>query len=175
MIKFFRSIIKGIIDLQEFGEELSGTRRVSTEAALMVKEFEGFREEAYLDAANVWTIGYGNTFYKNGDSVKKGDIITKSEAEVLFDDILNKFATDVNDLIKVDLNDYQFGALVSLCYNIGIGAFKRSTLLRKVNADPNDPLIASEFARWVRAGGRTLNGLVKRRKKESDYYFTENS
>lgn len=174
MLKFIRSIIKGVIDMQETTEELAGIRSVSSETATMIKVFEDFREDAYLDAAGVWTIGYGNTYYADGTPVKKGDTITKSEGEVLFDTVLNEFATGVNDLIKVDLNDCQFGALVSLSYNIGINAFKKSTLLRKVNIDPSDPSIAKEFSRWVRAGNKTLNGLVKRRKKESDFYFKEN-
>jgi lysozyme len=174
MIQFIKSIIKGIIDLKETTQELSGYRQVSPDAALMIKEFEGFRENAYLDSAGVWTIGYGNTYYADGTPVKKGDKISRSDAELLFDDVLESFADEVNQLITVKINDCQFGAIVSLSYNIGITAFKKSTLLRKLNANPNDPAIEAEFARWIKAGGKTLNGLVKRRKKESDYYFNQN-
>lgn len=174
MLKFIKSIIKGVIDLRESTEELSGIRHVSDATVEMIKEFESFRENAYLDAAGIWTIGYGNTYYRDGSPVKKGDVITLSEGIALYHDILNEFAADVNELVRVELNDCQFGAIVSLTYNIGVGAFKKSTLLRKLNADPNDPSIKTEFGKWVRAGGRTLNGLVKRRKKESDFYFSEN-
>ena len=174
MLKFIRSIVKGVMDLRESTEELSGTRSVSEDTVQMIKEFESYRENAYLDAANKWTIGYGNTYYQDGTPVKKGDVVTKSEGEALFRNVLQEFANDVNDMVKVDLNDCQFGAIVSLSYNIGVDAFKRSTLLRKLNTDPNDPSIANEFSRWVRAGGKTLNGLVKRRRKESEFYFSEN-
>lgn len=174
MLRFIKNIIKGILDIRETTQELTGVRQVPSEAVQMIKDFEGFSEKAYADGAGVWTIGYGNTYYMDGTSVKKGDTITRADAEILFNDILETFADDVNNIVTAQLNDCQFGAIVSLSYNIGIGAFKKSTLLRKLNANPNDPAIADEFNRWVRAGNRTVNGLVKRRKKEAEYYFKEN-
>lgn len=174
MFQFIKNVIRGIIDLKETTESLTGGRQVSADAALMIKEFEGFRETAYLDSAGVWTIGYGNTYYADGTLVKKGDTITRADAETLFDDVLQSFADGVNELIHEELNDCQFGALVSLSYNIGITAFRKSTLLRKVNSDPTDPSIEKEFLKWVRAGGKTVNGLIKRRVKEANYYFSKN-
>ena len=67
----------------------------------------------------------------------------------------------------------QFDALVSFAYNVGVGNFAKSTLLKKVNANPNDPTIRSEFEKWNKANGRVLKGLVTRRKEEADLYFTK--
>ena len=174
MLQFIKNVIKSIIDLKEATEDLSGVVCVSDQTAQMIKDFEGYSEKAYADGVGVWTIGYGNTYYADGTPVKQGDKISRADAEKLFDKVLNSFASDVDEMLNVKLNDCQFGAIVSLSYNIGIQAFKKSTLLRKLNANPNDPSIANEFARWVKAGGKTLNGLVKRRKKEAEYYFNEN-
>lgn len=174
MLKFIKDIFKGIANLKETTEELSGTRRVSSQAADMIKEYEGFSEKAYQDVVGVWTIGYGSTYYEDDTKVRRGDTITRAQANKLFDTVLQTFADEVSDAIKVNLNDCQFGALVSLAYNIGVKAFKRSTLLKKVNADPNDKNIALEFGKWVRANNKISNGLVRRRKKESDYYFSSN-
>jgi lysozyme len=75
-------------------------------------------------------------------------------------------------MVKKPLTQNQFNALVSFAYNVGTGAFSTSTLLKKVNANPNDLTIRNEFARWTRANGKIVNGLVNRRKKESDVYFS---
>jgi lysozyme len=74
--------------------------------------------------------------------------------------------------VKVLLTQNQFDALVSFIYNVGTGNFKKSTLRRKVSADPRDPSIAAEFARWNKGGGKVLPGLVKRRAEEAKLYFT---
>src|SRR5690606_41468509 len=86
--------------------------------------------------------------------------------------IMNKFSDQVrNSMINPDrISDTQFSAMVSLAYNIGISAFKGSTLLRKVNANPCDPTIPSEFLRWNKAGGKVINGLTRRRQAEADLY-----
>lgn len=138
----------------------------------LIKEFEGLRLTAYRDSVGVWTIGYGNTFYEDGSTVKQGDKITQERAGSLFRSILDKFADQVcNSLTNPDrVSDAQFSSMVSLAYNIGVGAFKGSTLLRKVNANPCDPTIPDEFIRWNKAGGKVLNGLTRRRKAEADLY-----
>lgn len=140
-----------------------------------IKDFVKAKEElsltAYLCPAKVWTIGYGNTFYEDGTKVKKGDVITKERAEILFENILNQFGKEVSSVLIQKLNDNQFSALVSFAYNVGIGALKSSTLLKKVKANPNDKAIANEFAKWNKAGGKVLAGLISRRAKESDIYF----
>lgn len=137
----------------------------------LLHEFEGLRLNAYLCPAKVWTIGWGNTRYEDGSPVKQGDVITRQRAEALFLNILRKFEVQVRRLIKVKLNDNQFSALVSFAYNLGVGNLQKSTLLRKLNANPNDSTIRDEFMRWTRAGGKVLNGLVRRRQAESDLYF----
>ncbi|WP_209329026.1 lysozyme [Lunatimonas salinarum] len=137
----------------------------------LMHEFEGLRLNAYLCPAKIPTIGWGNTKYENGQSVKMGDSITKERADELFKNIADDFAKGVRRLITVTLTENQFGALVSFAYNLGLGNLQRSTLLKKVNANPNDPTIRDEFLRWTRAGGRVLQGLVRRRQAEANLYF----
>jgi lysozyme len=138
----------------------------------LICEFEGLRLKPYLCSAKVPTIGYGNTYYPNGKRVTLLDEpITKEYAFEIFKVIADKFAKRVSEMVKKPLTQNQFNALVSFAYNVGTGAFSTSTLLKKVNANPNDLTIRNEFARWIRANGKIVNGLVNRRKKESDVYF----
>lgn len=132
----------------------------------LIKSFEGLKLNAYLCPAKVWTIGYGHT-----KGVKEGDIITEPKAIEFLKDDLHSFEVGVATLVKSQLTENQFSALVSFAYNCGIGNFKNSTLLRKVNANPNDISIEKEFLRWTRARGVVLGGLVRRRKAESKLYF----
>jgi lysozyme len=139
----------------------------------LICEFEGLRLKPYLCSAKVPTIGYGNTYYPNGKRVTLLDEpITKEYAFEIFKVIADKFARRVLSMVKKPLTQNQFNALVSFAYNVGTGAFSTSTLLKKVNANPNDLTIQNEFARWTRANGKIVNGLVNRRKKESDVYFS---
>jgi lysozyme len=174
MLKFLKSLIGGIKQVQEETRNFGMGYNVSQDTIELIKKYEGFKADAYQDVAGVWTIGYGNTFYENGSKVKKGDTITHSQAEKLLRSVVDDFAKKVTDEIRVQLTDCQFGALVSFTYNVGIGAFRRSTLLRKVNADPEDPEIKDEFTKWVRAGGKTMKGLINRRKEEAEFYFKQN-
>ena len=146
--------------------------KVNKQGIQLIKSFEGCFLNAYLCPAKVWTIGYGSTKYQNGKPVKQGDKITQQEAETLLSDTLDEFSKGVSKLIKVELNDNQFSALVSFAFNLGTGALSKSTLLKKVNANPNDKTIENEFMRWVSAGGKRLNGLVRRRTAESKLYFS---
>lgn len=138
----------------------------------LIKKYEGLRLTAYKCSAGVDTIGYGSTFYEDGSKVKPGDRITLDRANKLFDHTVSHFANRVRDVVKSDVNENQFAALVSFAFNVGIGALMRSTLLKKVNANPNDPTIRDEFMKWTRAGGRVLRGLVKRREEEATLYFS---
>lgn len=138
----------------------------------LVRQFEGMKLKAYLCPANVWTIGAGNTFYENGVKVKRGDIISLTEAEKLLHHTLESFASQIIVNIRHPLTENQFGALVSFSYNVGVNAFKGSTLLKKINLNPHDDSIGLEFMRWTRAKGVVLPGLVTRRKAEKDLYFT---
>jgi lysozyme len=139
----------------------------------LICEFEGLRLKPYLCSAKIPTIGYGNTYYPDGKRVTLLDKeITKEYAFEIFKVIADKYARRVLSMVKKPLTQNQFNALVSFAYNVGTGAFSTSTLLKKVNANPNDLTIRNEFARWTRANGKIVNGLVNRRKKESDVYFS---
>lgn len=138
----------------------------------LIKEFEGCRLTAYRCPAGVLTIGYGHT----GPDVTPGRRITQAEADAIFEADIKKFALQVLPLVGASiLKPCQFSALVSLAYNIGMGNFQRSTLLRKVCANPDDPSIRAEFMKHVnaRVGGvlKPLPGLVRRRAAEADHYF----
>ena len=138
----------------------------------LIAEFEGLRLKPYLCSAGVPTIGYGSTFYENGSKVKLTDMpITKLRADQLLRNTADKFAEKVAVLITKPVTQNQFNALVSFAFNVGIGALRNSTLLKKVNVNPNDTTIKSEFLRWNKAGGRVVNGLTKRREKEALIYF----
>ena len=139
----------------------------------LITEFEGCKLEAYLDSVKVPTIGYGSTRYVNGTSVKLGDVITLKGAKDLFTSTLPKYETSVNSLVKSTINQNQFDALVSFCYNLGALALSGSTLLKKVNLNPNDISIEQEFNKWVFAGSQKLEGLIKRRQSEANLYFSK--
>ena len=137
----------------------------------IIKKHEGLRLQAYLCPAGVPTIGYGNTFYEDGTRVKMGDRITRDRAEKLLLHVVEAFAVQVDRLITSRINANQRAALVSFAYNVGIGNLQRSTLLRKVNANPNDTSIRIEFMKWTKARGQVLRGLVVRRQDEANLYF----
>lgn len=132
---------------------------------------EGLRLKAYRDVKGIATIGIGNTYYENGDPVKMGDSISYERALELFNIILPKYEQAVRDTINRELNQNQFDALVSLCYNIGISGFKGSTVARRVNANPCDPTIRDAFEMW-RNSGNNKGILLPRRKREADLYFS---
>ena len=137
----------------------------------LIKSFEGLKLTAYKCSANKETIGYGNTFYEDGTPVKPGDKITKERAESLFELIAAEFESKVKQLNLPVLSDNQFSALVSFAYNAGLTNLVKSTLFRKVRANPNDSSIRAEFMKWNKAGGKVLNGLTRRRQAEADLYF----
>lgn len=143
-----------------------------TEAGLdIIKASEGLRLQAYLCPANVLTIGYGHTSRAGKPEVKSGMKITKEEAEAILLRDLVKYEDAVKRLVKVPLNDNQYSALVSLCYNIGEGNLAKSTVLARVNAKDFTGA-AKAFAMWNRGGGKVLPGLTKRRQVEADLFLT---
>ena len=133
----------------------------------LIKKFEDFRSEAYKCPAGVWTIGYGHT-----GGVKPGDRVTETEAEGFLRKDVESSEKIVLTLVKKPINQNQFDALVSFVYNTGSGNFAGSTLLRKINSNPQDEGIKKEFQKWVYAKGVKLPGLVSRREKESNLYFS---
>ena len=145
---------------------------ISSKLRELVKHFEGCKLTSYVCSAGHNTIGYGNTFYENGVKVKPGDKITQQRAEELLDVILIKFVQQTNEVIKSSVNQNQRDALTDFAYNCGLSNLKSSTLLKKVNADPNDKTIREEFMKWTRANKIVLNGLVRRREAEANLYFS---
>lgn len=140
---------------------------------LLITKFEGLSLKPYLCSAKIPTIGYGNTYYPDGKRVTLLDKeITKQQAFDMFKEVANRFAKRVDALVTSNLNQNQFNALVSFAYNVGTGNFASSTLLKKVNRNPNDLTIKDEFLRWNKAGGKVINGLTNRRNEEADLYFS---
>jgi len=145
--------------------------KLNEKGTVLLHHFEGLKLKAYKCPADVWTIGYGNTFYEDGGKVKQGDTVTKERASELFNSVASSFAIQITGSIKASLNENQFSSLVSFAYNVGVANFNKSTLLKKINIDKNDPSIFAEFLRWDKAAGKVLAGLTLRRQAEAKLYF----
>lgn len=145
---------------------------INTATVNLVKEFEGLRLQAYQDSVGVWTIGYGTTAAAGvGIAPKAGMKITEAEADRYLRAGLEKFAANIAPLITVPVSGNEFGACLSLAYNIGPGAFGKSTVLRRLNA--GDRVGAADaFAMWTKAGGKVLAGLTRRRAAEAKLFLT---
>ena len=155
MIEFLKSLFEAIITMLR--ENGAPTKTFDVD---LIKKWEGLRLAAYQDTGGVWTIGYGHTH-----TAKPGMVITKEEAErLLWVDV--KWAKDaVERYVHVPLTHGQKSALVSFTYNVGVSAFRKSTLLMKLNA--GDYAGASDqFMRWVYDNGKRIQGLANRRKDE---------
>lgn len=138
----------------------------------LVKEFEGFREWAYLDGGGVWTIGYGTTAAAGlGIAPKAGMKISKEQAEVYLFKALDTFATKIEAGIKAPINENEFGAFLSLAYNIGPDAFLKSTALRKFNAGDKAGAAAG-IKLFNKDNGKVVKGLVRRRDAEVVLFLT---
>lgn len=144
--------------------------KTSIDGINLIKKFEGCKLKAYLCPAKIPTIGFGNTQYENGVKVKIGDVINESRSEELLKFILEDFEEGVSKLLKVDIDQHKFDALVCLAYNIGLGNFKKSTVLKLVNQNPFDPSIEINWLAWNKAGGKVLTGLTRRRTEEYNLY-----
>lgn len=144
--------------------------KISNRGLELIKDFEGFSSSSYLDVVNIPTIGFGNTFYEDGRKVKLGEQISKTDALKLLEVIANRdFADKIFPSIKVKVTQNQFDAMVSLAYNIGAGAFLKSTLLKKVNAG-DFAGAGEEFLRWNKANGKEVLGLTRRREREKQLF-----
>ena len=134
--------------------------------------FEGYKAKAYLCPAGVVTIGFGSTMYQDGRKIKLGDTINEDQGnQLLMWELKNKSIS----LQGLNLNQNQFDACLSFVFNLGIGAFAKSTLKKKILINPNDPSIKDEFMKWnkARVGGQlmVLKGLTRRRIAEAELYF----
>lgn len=139
--------------------------KVSDRGLQLVKRFEGLRLQSYRDPAGIWTIGYGTT----GADVKPGMTITMTEAEARLRADVDRFERAVETMAGTTLSQGEFDALVSFCYNVGVGAFSNSTLLRELRAG-NRLRAAQEFVKWIHAGGTPLLGLLRRRLAEATLF-----
>jgi len=157
------------------GNELIGIAvdemSLSVEGVNLICNFEGLKLSAYDDGTGVWTIGYGTTRYPNGKRVSEGDQCTLEQAKTYMQHDLRIFERAVNSSVNVPLKQNQFDALVSLAYNIGVSAFKNSTLLKKLNLGDYKEA-ANQFDVWVNAGGKRLQGLVNRRAIEKKLFLS---
>jgi lysozyme len=145
--------------------------KTSNKVIELIKEFEGFRSEAYQDVIGVWTIGYGSTRV-HGLKVVKGMKCSKEEAENYLWDEISEIEPRLARLIKVNVSQGMYDALVDFCYNLGTGNLEKSTLLKNLNAK-NYNGAANEFVKWNKAGGAVLAGLTRRREAERDLFISD--
>lgn len=138
----------------------------------LIKMFEGYKAKAYLCPAGVVTIGFGSTMYQDGRKIKIGDTINENQGEEL---LMWELKNKSNAIHGLTINQNQFDSLLSFVYNLGVGAFAKSTLRKKILINPNDPAIKVEFMKWnkARVGGQLmeLKGLTRRREAEAEMYF----
>ncbi|WP_455480469.1 lysozyme [Bartonella sp. B12(2025)] len=141
-------------------------RKISKDCLHCLKKWEGLRLHAYQDVSGIWTIGYGHTEKAGKPKVVEDMVITEKQAETVLLTDLRQYERAVEKAVCVDLSDEQFGALVSFCYNVGLAAFKSSTLLKKLNKGDYEA-VPTELQKWTKAGGKRLQGLVHRRAAEA--------
>jgi lysozyme len=139
----------------------------SAEGLALTKQFEGLRLTGYQDSGGVWTIGYGHT----GSIVVAGMNISQADAEALLRGDLAAAVACVNREVTAEISQQQFDALVDFCFNVGRGNFLKSSLLRKVNLG-DVAGAAAQFLLWVNAGGKKIEGLVRRRSAEQEMFLS---
>lgn len=135
--------------------------RYSEQGLALTRSFEGLRLKAYQDGAGVWTIGYGHT----GRDVVPGKQISEFEAEALLRADVASSVACVNRAVEVPITQNQFDALVDFCFNVGRGAFLRSSLLGYLNHG-NFFAVGVQWMNWINIGGKPNEGLVRRRTAE---------
>jgi len=145
--------------------------KTSQKGINLILSFEGFSSKPYLDSAGIPTIGYGNTYYPGGKKVTLKDAsMSKEKGAELFSTVLPTYEKIVNNKIKVVLNQNQFDALVSHTYNTG----GSDTLFSLINKKADPETIKDWFiSKYITAGGKPLNGLIRRRKAEADLFFSK--
>lgn len=158
--------IDELLDTLGIPRDSHGQRAINSAGLDIIRDFEGLRLTAYRDPVGILTIGYGHT----GPDVFAGKSITQAEAESILKADLARFEKAVSGLAP-KATDNQFSAMVSLAFNIGEGAFGKSTLLKLHNAGDYAGA-QKQFSRWVHAGGKRLKGLERRREAEAKLYGT---
>lgn len=137
----------------------------------VIKSFEGVKNKAYKDSVGIWTVGIG-FITVDGQKVNESTTLTNDQIKEQFFKQITTYENAVNSYVTSEISQNQFDALVSFTFNLGTGSLKSSTLLKKVNIDPSDSTITTEFAKWCKAGGRVIEGLAKRRAQEAKLYFS---
>ncbi len=155
-LKKLSSIIEKLLQ-----QKRNSSMNISQEGLSLIKKFEGCELEAYKCAAGVLTIGYGST-----KGVKEGDTITQEEADKLLLHEMKEYEGYINDAVTVDLKQNQFDALVSWVFNLGPANLKASTMLKVLNTKEYDD-VPAQIKRWNKAGGKVLQGLIRRREAEA--------
>jgi lysozyme len=145
--------------------------KMTDEGLALIKEFEGFRTQAYRDPVGVWTIGYGHTARAGEPVVKSGLVVSEAEASEILRRDVEMFSRGVRKALTRSVSDQQFSALVSFAYNVGLGALAGSSVLRAVNAGDFEA-VPRRLALWTKAGGRVLPGLVRRRAAEAALFVS---
>ena len=155
-LKKLSSIIEKL--LQKKGNK---NMNISKEGLSLIKKFEGCELEAYKCAAGVWTKGYGST-----KDVKEGDTLTQEEADDLLLHEMSEYEGYINEMVTTNLKQNQFDSLVSWVFNLGPANLKASTMLKVLNLG-NLEGVPEQMKRWNKANGKTLDGLIRRRKAEA--------
>jgi lysozyme len=139
-----------------------------------IKKAEGgLYLKAYQDSGGVPTIGYGSTYdFDKQRKVQMGDIITQEQAQRWLEMETSQNAKDIKSLVKVPLNNNQLNALISFVYNVGINAFKKSTMLKLLNSGADKNTVANQFDKWVFDNGVIVKGLINRRKAEKTLFLS---
>jgi lysozyme len=154
------------------GRIVAAEPTVNAEALALIKQFEGFRAKAYLDPVGIWTIGYGTTGRAGvGIDPQPGMVISEAQAEGYLLKALQHFAEMIRPSLIGRPTPNQWGAMLSLAYNIGPEAFKRSSVLRFFNSLKFEEA-ADAFLLWNKAGGKALPGLVRRREAERRLFLS---
>jgi lysozyme len=135
--------------------------KISEDGLELIKKFEGCETTAYQDSVGVWTIGFGHT-----KGVEEGQTCSVEDAESMLADEMDEYEGYVNNMVKVELQQHEFDALVAWVYNLGPTNLGESTMLKVLNGGQFDR-VPDEMNRWTRAGGKILEGLVRRRQAES--------
>ena len=135
--------------------------KISEDGLELIKKFEGCETTAYQDSVGVWTIGFGHT-----KGVEEGQTCSIEDAESMLADEMDEYEGYINNMVKVDLEQHEFDALVAWVYNLGPTNLGESTMLKVLNGGQFDR-VPDEMNRWTRAGGEILEGLVRRRQAES--------
>ena len=140
--------------------------KTNRKAIALIKYYEGFRSEKYLDSAGHWTIGYGHLIQDEEEL----ECVTLAQAETLLKADCAFAERAINEEVKTALNSNQYSALVSWVFNLGRGRLRESTMLIRLN-DGLLEKVPSEMMRWVSAGGRPLAGLIRRRAAEAQLFI----